>query len=90
MDLNHRPSGYEPDELPGCSTPLTSTIPESPECCQPTSAVFYEDRIGRQVMLMSIFHPVFTIHKKCPHKSEMIGLWALCAEMKVAFDWHCI
>ena len=21
MDLNHRPSGYEPDELPGCSTP---------------------------------------------------------------------
>ena len=22
MDLNHRPSGYEPDELPDCSTPL--------------------------------------------------------------------
>ena len=22
MDLNHRPSGYEPDELPGCSTLL--------------------------------------------------------------------
>ena len=21
MDLNHRPSGYEPDELPDCSTP---------------------------------------------------------------------
>ena len=21
VDLNHRPSGYEPDELPGCSTP---------------------------------------------------------------------
>ena len=21
MDLNHRPSGYEPDELPNCSTP---------------------------------------------------------------------
>jgi len=21
MDLNHRPSGYEPDELPSCSTP---------------------------------------------------------------------
>ena len=21
MDLNHRPSGYEPDELPGCSIP---------------------------------------------------------------------
>ena len=22
MDLNHRPPGYEPDELPDCSTPL--------------------------------------------------------------------
>ena len=21
MDLNHRPSGYEPNELPDCSTP---------------------------------------------------------------------
>ncbi len=21
MDLNHRPSGYEPDELPDCSIP---------------------------------------------------------------------
>ena len=21
LDLNQRPSGYEPDELPGCSTP---------------------------------------------------------------------
>ncbi len=21
MDLNHRPSGYEPDELPSCSIP---------------------------------------------------------------------
>ena len=21
VDLNHRPSGYEPDELPDCSTP---------------------------------------------------------------------
>ncbi len=23
-DLNRRPSGYEPDELPGCSTPRPS------------------------------------------------------------------
>ena len=23
LDLNQRPSGYEPDELPGCSTPRT-------------------------------------------------------------------
>src|SRR5690348_9722808 len=25
VDLNHRPPGYEPDELPDCSTPRRST-----------------------------------------------------------------
>jgi hypothetical protein len=30
-DLNPRPSGYEPDELPGCSTPrLKNEYAESP------------------------------------------------------------
>jgi hypothetical protein len=28
QDLNLRPSGYEPDELPDCSTPLRKRIPE--------------------------------------------------------------
>jgi hypothetical protein len=27
QDLNLRPSGYEPDELPGCSTPRHQSIP---------------------------------------------------------------
>jgi hypothetical protein len=26
QDLNLRPSGYEPDELPGCSTPAPATL----------------------------------------------------------------
>ena len=26
QDLNLRPSGYEPDELPGCSTPQIQDI----------------------------------------------------------------
>ena len=26
QDLNLRPSGYEPDELPGCSTPRPSCV----------------------------------------------------------------
>ena len=26
LDLNQRPSGYEPDELPGCSTPRQLTV----------------------------------------------------------------
>jgi hypothetical protein len=26
LDLNQRPSGYEPDELPGCSTPRLNYV----------------------------------------------------------------
>jgi len=26
LDLNQRPSGYEPDELPGCSTPRSRMV----------------------------------------------------------------
>jgi hypothetical protein len=26
LDLNQRPSGYEPDELPGCSTPRDNYV----------------------------------------------------------------
>lgn len=26
MDLNHWPSGYEPNELPNCSTPRSNMI----------------------------------------------------------------
>jgi hypothetical protein len=29
QDLNLRPSGYEPDELPGCSTPRYPVLPEA-------------------------------------------------------------
>ena len=28
QDLNLRPSGYEPDELPGCSTPRQTKCPD--------------------------------------------------------------
>ena len=30
-DLNPRPSGYEPDELPGCSTPRLHYVPGDDE-----------------------------------------------------------
>ncbi len=30
LDLNQRPSGYEPDELPGCSTPRYHVEPNLP------------------------------------------------------------
>ena len=40
VDLNHRPLGYEPNELPGCSTPhfennrtlIDGQIAEEPHC----------------------------------------------------------
>ena len=31
QDLNLRPSGYEPDELPGCSTPRSGVGSREPE-----------------------------------------------------------
>src|ERR1039458_2784154 len=34
LDLNQRPSGYEPDELPGCSTPRLGIISMADTCCQ--------------------------------------------------------
>ncbi len=40
MDLNHGPSGYEPDELPDCSTPrrLMQYSPDSV-----TLAIFFQE-----------------------------------------------
>ncbi len=41
QDLNLRPSGYEPDELPGCSTPRHSEDgSQTTEGCSPPSAFF--------------------------------------------------
>ena len=37
QDLNLRPSGYEPDELPGCSTPRQERAP----CFLYCGACFY-------------------------------------------------
>ena len=38
-DLNPRPPGYEPGELPGCSTPrlysLRHTVSSFSRCCEP-------------------------------------------------------
>ena len=36
MDLNHRPLGYEPNELPDCSTPRTDN--NNPPICRQTCA----------------------------------------------------
>src|SRR5213080_2102436 len=36
VDLNHRPLGYEPNELPDCSTPRTDN--NNPPICRQTCA----------------------------------------------------
>src|SRR6266566_786647 len=43
LDLNQRPSGYEPDELPGCSTPPSTFVNEDGE-----SKLKKADAIGSQ------------------------------------------
>ncbi len=51
-DLNPRPSGYGPDELPGCSTPrytetmLVETIPERVAGVEPASSVWKTEIIA--------------------------------------------
>ena len=52
QDLNLRPSGYEPDELPGCSIPRYSFIQRVPEYprwaffCPDIFALFVLDPFG--------------------------------------------
>ena len=50
VDLNHRPLGYEPNELPGCSTPhlyLTQALRRSQACPLPREALEDSWRVGR-------------------------------------------
>ena len=47
LDLNQRPSGYEPDELPGCST-LQQERADDPQrvgVCQRHSRIFPNSRL---------------------------------------------
>jgi hypothetical protein len=51
LDLNQRPSGYEPDELPGCSTPRSYYVEAGTEI-KPKSFTnddFAEDRLAPEV-----------------------------------------
>ena len=43
VDLNQRPSGYEPDELPGCSTPRSVADLIMPHKKREASAFFARD-----------------------------------------------
>jgi hypothetical protein len=43
LDLNQRPSGYEPDELPGCSTPRSRN----------------NDHDRRSIKAQAVLQPVF-------------------------------
>ena len=51
QDLNLRPSGYEPDELPGCSTPRRSrstTVASDSAGTQPATSTNLADTMGRR------------------------------------------
>src|ERR1017187_1278794 len=56
LDLNQRPSGYEPDELPGCSTPRSrNDIIVTP---QSTGQVFSACSLSRMMEVSGVmrFH----------------------------------
>jgi hypothetical protein len=46
QDLNLRPSGYEPDELPGCSTPRHHYAKQKRRCEILSTAAFSTLRMG--------------------------------------------
>ena len=48
LDLNQRPSGYEPDELPSCSTPR-HIFNHSPECLIIISQIYIYGNGDRRV-----------------------------------------
>ena len=51
LDLNQRPSGYEPDELPGCSTPRSSLNLQA-------SQALGKVRIGRSTRFVATLSPL--------------------------------
>jgi hypothetical protein len=60
-DLNPRPSGYEPDELPGCSTPRLGFV-------------LWSARNGTQTQ--NQFHPVFLPKRRAKEDLPLIPPWA--------------
>ena len=63
QDLNLRPSGYEPDELPDCSTPLQILIGPSPH--PPSTKLF----ASRATAMHPELGPVILGHwMNAPHK----------------------
>ena len=52
LDLNKRPSGYEPDELPGCSTPRSTLNLRA-------SQALDKDKIGDSNGFVATLSPLF-------------------------------
>ena len=50
QDLNLRPSGYEPDELPGCSTPRQTPCKARGKTGQKAMAVKVNNKVSDQYM----------------------------------------
>ncbi len=59
MDLNHRPSGYEPDELPDCSTPRRDRVDYDEPGVAPAGAE------SRRVALAELAKRIPKIHLHC-------------------------
>ncbi len=80
MDSNHWPSGYEPDELPSCSTPLSLLL-------YIIHYLFWKKHSFSFQIWINFFHPVKKekpVEKKKERKKEFEkGVKFLCYSSKV-------
>lgn len=82
QDLNLRPSGYEPDELPGCSTPrqahsaLPNVAVASQLCCdafcRSKTEGFVSCKVGTDYRVVS--HPLHFVRSAYAFKRRRVAL----------------
>ena len=92
LDLNQRPSGYEPDELPGCSTPRylngasgrtrtgTGLLPQDFKSCVSTISpprLTYRDNI--YIIIFSIFCQEKILVPKKGFEPSTLRVWTACS-----------
>ena len=92
LDLNQRPSGYEPDELPGCSTPRylngasgrtrtgTGLLPQDFKSCVSTISpprLTYRDNIYIIIFLISCQEKILVPKKG--FEPSTLRVWTACS-----------
>ena len=88
QDLNLRPSGYEPDELPGCSTPR-QIVSETPATAGKTSIIIKRlilGRPGNDLLSRVLRHSTISAEEFNGRVRDGIGFWLLAQATGPAKD----